>query len=232
MKTYIIYYRRNLPHYQPPGFTFFVTFRLDGSLPIAVIQRLKEEREKELEKIAEYSDEETRREKYKTLQSQYFGKFDKLLDNAANGPTWLKEEKVATIVKDAIHHYDKTTYDLICYTIMSNHVHIVFTPIVGRDLSRPNANENNLDMNVGVHVQFPIVTNILRLIKGRTARECNKVLNRSGAFWQHESYDHVVRNDKELSRIVNYVLNNPVKAGLCEKWEDWKWNYCNHELLA
>jgi REP element-mobilizing transposase RayT len=41
-----------------------------------------------------------------------------------------------------------------------------------------------------------------------------------------------VRDHKELMRIVNYVLNNPVKAGLSEKWEDWKWSYCNFELLG
>lgn len=77
----------------------------------------------------------------------------------------------------------------------------------------------------------PIVTDILRLIKGSTARECNKILNRSGSFWQQESYDHVVRDHIELLRIVEYVINNPVKASLCEKWEDWKWSYCNINYL-
>ena len=46
-------------------------------------------------------------------------------------------------------------------------------------------------------------------------------------FWQHESYDHVVRDENELGRIVEYVLNNPVKVGFCENWEDWKYSYCN-----
>lgn len=111
---------------------------------------------------------------------------------------------------------------------MPNHVHQVFTPIVGRDLSRPE-NQSVLDMNV--ELRFPIVTDILRLIKGSTARECNKILNRSGAFWQHESYDHVVRDHNELLRIVDYVLNNSVKANLCKEWEDWQWSYCNFSLL-
>jgi len=238
MIKYKTYYKRNLPHYQPPGETFFVTYRLDGSLPYEIINKLKAGREKVLEEISGYANLAVRKEKYKAYQSQYFGKFDKLLDGAGYGPNWLKEDNVAQIVKDAIHYYDKKTYDLICYTIMSNHVHQVFTPIfpnVGRDSSRPPkqqniSNENNCDINVELH--FPPVTNILRLLKGRTSRQCNKVLNLSGTFWQHESYDHVVRNYKELIRIVEYVLNNPVKAGLCEKWGDWKWSYCNFELLG
>ena len=82
-----------------------------------------------------------------------------------------------------------------------------------------------------INLQNPIVTEILGKHKGSTARECNKLLNRSGKFWQHESYDHVVRNGKELNRIVNYVLYNPVKAGLCDEWEEWKYSYCNFEKI-
>lgn len=239
MKRYKTYYKRNLPHYQPPGYTFFVTYRLDGSLPVEIIKQLKAEREKALKVISGYTDIKVRKEKYKTYQSQYFGKFDKLLDGSSYGPKWLQKENIAQIVKNAINYYDEKTYRLICYTIMPNHIHQVFTPIasetIGRDLSRQKRDdllsvENNIDINVDL--QFPVVTNILRLIKGSTARECNKLLNRSGTFWQHESYDHVVRDNKELIRIVKYVLNNPVKAGFCEKWEDWKWSYCNFDLLG
>lgn len=229
-----IYYKRNLPHYQPAGYTYFVTFRLNGSLPVQIIKQLKDEREKQLKVISGLSNKTFRLNEYRKYQSVYFGKFDKLLDASDYGPTWLKEKEIAQIVKDAIHFYDNKKYDLICYTIMSNHVHQVFTPIVGRDLSRPpeqvdSSLQNNIDMNVDL--QFPIVTDILRLIKGSTARECNKILNRSGSFWQHESYDHAVRDYDELQRTVEYVLNNPVKASLCEKWEDWKWSYCNFNYL-
>jgi REP element-mobilizing transposase RayT len=234
MKNFKTYYKRNLPHYQSVGYTYFVTYRLNDSLPLEVIKKLKAEREKQLKEIDGISNKSLQQDKYKKMQSVYFGKFDKLLDTSDFGPTWLKKKEIAEIVKDAIHFYDNKKYNLVCYTIMSNHVHQVFTPIVGRDLSRPQESEDlsdksNIDMNVDL--QFPIVTDILRLIKGSTARECNKVLNRTGTFWQHESYDHVVRDYDELLRIVKYVLNNPVKIGLCEKWEDWKWSYCNNSYL-
>ena len=63
------------------------------------------------------------------------------------------------------------------------------------------------------------------LLKGYTARKANGLLSRTGAFWQRESYDHVIRDANEWQRIVIYVLNNPVKAGLVDTWEEWKWNY-------
>ena len=56
------------------------------------------------------------------------------------------------------------------------------------------------------------------------------MLGRSGAFWQHENYDHVVRDEAELNRIVAYVLDNPVRAGLAQSREEWKWSYSQYEL--
>ncbi|HUR98602.1 MAG TPA: hypothetical protein VMZ26_11110 [Pyrinomonadaceae bacterium] len=67
----------------------------------------------------------------------------------------------------------------------------------------------------------------MKSIKGYTAREANKILNRKGSFWEAESYDHEVADDEEFNRIVRYVLNNPVKAGLVKDWRDWKWNWRN-----
>jgi REP element-mobilizing transposase RayT len=66
---------------------------------------------------------------------------------------------------------------------------------------------------------------ILHSLKSWTASEANTLLNRTGQFWQHESYDHVVRSGEEFDRIVNYVLQNPVKAGLVTNWQEWRWNW-------
>ncbi len=75
------------------------------------------------------------------------------------------------------------------------------------------------------------VTAILANLKWYTALKCNHLLCRSGSFWQHESYDHVIRTDEELERTIWYVLGNPVKAGLVDSWEDWPWTYCKSGLV-
>jgi REP element-mobilizing transposase RayT len=69
------------------------------------------------------------------------------------------------------------------------------------------------------------VTDILENLKWYTALNANRRLGRKGAFWQHESYDHVIRDAAELDRTIEYVLMNPVKAGFCKDWRDWKWSY-------
>jgi len=93
---------------------------------------------------------------------------------------------------------------------MPNHVHLVIIPIVERIAD---------SLNSGSKENLYIVTKVLQDLKKYTARECNKLLNRKGSFWQHESYDHVVRDMKALRRIVDYVLNNPGRVGtrLCKR---------------
>ncbi len=66
---------------------------------------------------------------------------------------------------------------------------------------------------------------IMHTLKGYTAGHANRLLGRTGAFWQHESYDHFVRDAGELERIIAYVASNPVRAGLVTDWQDWPWTY-------
>jgi hypothetical protein len=62
-------------------------------------------------------------------------------------------------------------------------------------------------------------------LKGSTARQANLILGRTGeAFWQDESFDHRVRDEMELERIVRYVEYNPVNAGLVAEPYEWAWS--------
>jgi len=74
------------------------------------------------------------------------------------------------------------------------------------------------------------VSRIMMSLKRHTAFEANKLLGRSGAFWQDESYDHVVRDREELGRIIEYVLDNPIQAGLAHSRRAWQWSYSRYEL--
>ncbi|MBM4167182.1 MAG: hypothetical protein FJ218_09745 [Ignavibacteria bacterium] len=226
------YFRRNLPHYQPNNATFFVTFRLANSLPREVIIRLKEEQEEIVRQFSKLSSGNTKQVGdlfYKELYNKrklYFAKFDEYLDRANTGELYLKDERIAKIVADTIHFLDGKKYDLICYCIMPNHVHIVFTVGQFSKLSIIDKGQvGNLSYKDNFGKLSYNLSPILHSLKLFTAREANKILNRTGAFWQHESYDHIVRDEKELFRIVEYVLNNPVKAGLVSERNEWKWSY-------
>jgi hypothetical protein len=109
---------------------------------------------------------------------------------------------------------------------MSNHVHSVFKPFLSEEELEETFDE---DGHLGFNSEYPGLARIMHLLKGRSARECNLILSRVGQFWEHESFDHVVRPGKFFDTI-RYVLNNPVKAGLVKDWRKWRWNYCRSEL--
>ncbi len=228
----MVYYERNLPHYQPVGYAYFITTRLAGTIPKVIYEKIKREYEQGLEMISSLKNNKIQRNRYLELQRINFTKYENILDNCKYGHKWLGENRIAQIVNDALHYYDGKRYDLISFTIMPNHIHLVRLPIVERDSSRSVLVVDKGESDMNVALQEPVVTKIMRLFKGSTAREANKILKRKGKFWQHESYDHVVRDQKELRRIVKYILNNPVKAGLCEDIDEWEWNYFNPKYLA
>ena len=203
-------YHRNLPHIQPPGATLFVTFRLVGSIPISVQRQLQEEAEHADRMLTEIVNPEERARRAYLEQRRQFGKWDKVLDAATAGPFWLRDPRVAKLVADSLHHLAGRSYDLDVFCIMPNHVHVVLTPLLKEGET------------------YHALPAIMHSLKRYTARQANLLLGRQGQFWQHESYDHVVRDEAELQRIIRYVLNNPVRAELVTQWDEWPWTYCRH----
>ena len=206
-----IHYRRKLPHIHPQNNPLFITFNLVNSLPPAVVAELQAQREKELQaaKGAE--------ERYE-IQKKYFGHYDEWLDRCQHGHDWLRQDAGAQIVADEIHKEASRQYELYAYCIMPNHVHLLILSLIEKF---PPSNMKSA---------ISPIAEIMRLLKGRTARYCNLALNRAGKFWHHEYYDHFVRNEKEMERIIRYILNNPVKAGLAKEWKEWKFTYVNPEF--
>lgn len=204
--TYQPFYRRHLPHIQPPGATLFITFRLKDSIPQALMEELRNERDQVARGIARLSDPQERARRTYLEERRLFGKWDAAL-HACYGPRWLQDARLASVVVDSLHYRDGKEYDLHVFCLMPNHVHLVCTPLIRLD---------------GTYYSM---SKILHSLKGYTAYQANRLLGRRGAFWQDESYDHVVRDESEMRRIAEYVLNNPVKAGLVAAPEEWLWSY-------
>ena len=201
-----IFYRRHLPHYQPPGGTFFVTFGLAGAIPKPVLEKLLAERattEARLNAIADLT--ERVRQAY-LEEKRWFARWDAVLDRAESAPRWLEQPEIAEIVVEAMHHRDGKEYTLHAFTLMPTHAHMLFTPLLLGD-------------------QYRMLHKILQPLKSYSALKANRLLGREGAFWHGESYDHFVRDADEQTRIVYYIQQNPVKAGLVKKAEDWPWTY-------
>ena len=204
------FYRRSLPHIQPRGATFLVNFRLAGSLPAEVVERLRIEAnqlEKNIQTIKDHKEKLLLRNEGQHI---LFIKWDEALHKSQTGPFWLGDERIADIVANSILYHDNNWFDLLAYCIMPNHAHLVLAPFESSDTTDYS------------------LTKIMHNIKRNSANHANKVLGRTGAFWQHENYDRFARNDTELERIIKYVLYNPVKANLVKEQTDWKWSYSKY----
>ena len=130
-----------------------------------------------------------------------FAWMDRYLDTTREGPMYLRRQGVAQIVVECWKRgVEWGHYELRAYVIMANHVHVLLLPKVAP-------------------------AGLLQSLKGVTAREANRLWGRTGeSFWQRESYDHGVRDSRELERIVAHIENNRVKAGLVARAEDYRWS--------
>ncbi len=187
-------HRRNLPHLYFNDGMYFITYRLKNSIPVEMLNQIHSD----LKNIDS--------KKYKRIIQKY----DSVLDSGEFGKNYLQIKEIAEICKTTLHYPDGKDYKLICYTIMQNHIHLVFELLPG---------------NKGI-------SKIMQSIKRISARKSNLFLEREGSFWQDESFDRWIRDEKELYFVIWYVLLNPVKAGLVNEWHEWEHTYCHPDFLV
>ena len=192
---YKVYHKRFLPHIQPKNTFFFITYRLDFKYTKHINNVLQESK-----KTSEI------------FSKKQFDKIDNFLTRIKS-PKWLIKVEIAEIIKESLLHRMGKEYELICFCIMPNHVHILIKPLLEKE-----------------DIPYSI-SKIMHGLKGFTATKCNKILNRTGKFWYPESYDHYIRNENEFFNVINYILQNPVKAGFVKNWKDWEYNWVDEKWL-
>jgi len=224
---------RHRPHIHPLGATLFVTFRLAGSIPASTVRYYQAKKAWLADQVRRTTNTSGARdcdgleESVEKFEREWTIKFEAILHKAQSGPMWMKDERVADAVAETLHKLNGDAYRLDCFSVMSNHVHVVFGPLLSEaDLHH----ELDEDGHPAFVSDRPSLSRIMHSMKGRSARQCNLILSRRGQFWEHESFDHVIRDGKFFA-TVKYVLNNPVKAGLVKDWRHWRWNYCRGDIV-
>jgi len=116
------------------------------------------------------------------------------------GACVLREPACARIVESALNHFDGERYRLLAWVIMPNHVHLLIEQIAGWPLDR-----------------------LIHSWKSFTAKAINRTQGTSGGVWARDYYDRFVRDGTHFENALAYIQNNPVKAGLVGRPEDWPW---------
>ncbi|HPN84099.1 MAG TPA: transposase [Victivallales bacterium] len=195
----ICFTRRKLPHWQVRGKSYFVTFRLRNSIPKSIVLKLKSRREEILSGAKND-------EKVYEFQRKEFIEIENILDSArTNENYFLADEKIAqTIINSFAFIENKYCWSFPSFVIMPNHVHCLCV-----------ANKSGEKISL---------TKAFSILKQYTARQINKILGRKGQrVWCDENFDHWCRNAHKEENVKRYIENNPVKANLVKKPEEWKW---------
>lgn len=117
------------------------------------------------------------------------------------GHAYLKDERLAEMVQETLLRDDGKKYRLSAWVVMPNHVHLLLTRFESYELS-----------------------DIMQALKSITAHRANKSLGRSGEFWMQEYFDRYIRNAKHYRKTIEYIENNPVKARLCRRPEEYRFS--------
>lgn len=110
---------------------------------------------------------------------------------------WSKQ-KLPRVVENALLYFDGVRYKMPAWVVMPNHVHALLIPL-----------------------EPFLLEDIVHSWKSFTANEANRILKRTGQFWQAEYFDRYIRDGKHYLAAVAYIEQNPVKARLCHTPEEW-----------
>jgi putative transposase len=186
-------HRGKLPHWRQWGVTYFITSRLADSVPVELAKNWKLQRDAWLHdhNISTLADVESLNEKLRKEYHQLFtAEFHKLLD-AGHGECLLGIDRCAELLIDRLLAGHAKSYHLDSWCIMPNHMHVLVEPLGKCTLGE-----------------------IVRHWKGGSANDINRHLKRKGMLWQAETYDHIVRNEPQLTHYRKYIAENPDPAHL------------------
>ena len=206
--------RGYLPHFEGAETVQHVTFHLADSLPNEVLGRLDEEaREFPLDRRA----------------IEFRQRIEAWID-AGHGSCLLREPPAAATVQSALLFFDGQRYKLMAWVVMPNHVHVLFHALPGWTVAQIVASwkkftarkisagspPGNADLQIG----FGHAADLEIGVPGETASR----------FWHREYWDRYIRNERHFRQAVQYIHENPVKAGLVTKAEDWRWGSAFSEI--
>ncbi len=178
--------RGYLPHFDDARTQQFITFRLGDAVPRQVLD-VYQEKLTSARQAGNHLD-----------CAKIQNVLDRYMDQGY-GACYFKQPELASVVEKALQFFHGERYELIAWTIMPNHVHVLITEYEGFSLS-----------------------SVVQSWKSYTSKQVNKLLGRRGTLWQREYYDRYIRDLNHFFKVLYYIDFNPVKAGLVAKPEDWQ----------
>lgn len=137
------------------------------------------------------------------IDSERRRKFEEILDQG-HGSGVLREPSAANCVIQGWRHFDGTRYDLIAYVVMPTHVHVLIRTKSGQSLPK-----------------------IVQSWKSHSGRRLKSLFPHAcvkGEFWRREYWDRYIRDERHFWTAIDYIRQNPVKAGLANSPAEWSYS--------
>ena len=194
---------RHLPHWHLNGAIYWTCFRLADAIPQDKLRAWKDE----LAVWRRANPEPWDDRQWQEYDRQFGERFHNWLD-AGTGSRALARPDVRQVVVDCLQRFEGERLLIHAAVIMPTHVHALIEPLqmTGRTGTGRNACPTLLCHDL---------SDLLHGVKGASARAANKILGATGtSFWMDESYDHIVRNERQYQHFLHYISENPTKAHL------------------
>jgi len=189
------FWRGRLPHWEVEDGRYFVTIHLAGAIPKLVIERIQH-----LSAQLQQRESPNSNDLHLPLMRTIFRQMEEWLDRVEHN-TLLNVPAVAEMVIEAIEHRSQIQHwELFEFVIMPSHIHLLLSVLHGT------------------------LKESIEDFKRWTGHKAAKLINLPDhRFWQDEWFDHWSRSDEQDERLVLYIQQNPVKAGLVQAAADWKY---------
>ena len=183
------YSSHKLPHFDASYAIQFVSFRLADSIPMDVLRAYK----REVDALPEEERTSALRMRMESFMDRGYG------------CCVLAHPGMADVLQQSLQHYDGTRYQLLAWTIMPNHVHVL----------------------IEQRYSLPRIVHSWKTWSARWALQNAAKLELTlptGGFWMRGYWDRYIRNEAHLNAVMHYIRENPVKAGLCQSAQEWPWS--------
>ncbi len=189
------------PHVESPRLIQHVTFHLADSLPRHLVEKMAAEL-----KSVPPSLRDTEKEK------RIAGYLD-----AGRGSCVLRVPELAHLVQQTLLHFQDKRYHVFAWCVMPNHVHVLFQAAEGWTMSSIVASwkkytGRRINAYLRVHTMGAVPPGV------------SAGLESGSPVWHRDYFDRYIRDDGHFATVVDYIHNNPVKAGLARRAEDWQWS--------
>ncbi|MDD2229210.1 MAG: transposase [Candidatus Cloacimonetes bacterium] len=205
MPEIIEQHRRFLPHFQAAEQIISLTWRLAFTLPSHLIN-LHAEIQEQLQELRLQKDSHLKHQQILTYTKK-IEDYDALLGRCEVSEVSLCKPIIAEMLCTAFKFYDTNLYELHAYCLMPNHIHLLIKP---------------LQNTAG---DYHKLSTIVQRLKSYTAKEINHIIGKQGKVWGDDYFDRYIRCQDDYNNTANYILYNPVKAGLVELAENWHYSY-------